>query len=307
MSSKTLAVIGATGLFGKSISLAPLKLGHKVIAVTRSISDKAAIAAELEKAGAHVTSYPSDTRAFIAFVVSDGRKHHVDTVICAVNGAVIKAVEGHIINAAVKSGIVTRFCPDEFGVHTGAIPWGLAELFDDKKEKLELLHRSGLQWTAIFVGALFDYFLPSLKSGGGVVKTFGNKDAVFFANSLQDIGMMIALASVDERTVNKYVQFQVNSTTQSKNLEMVREIWPKHDFPERHLDEAELIRLMRDDKNNRFWFVVYAIYCLGRMNNLDFPATILGNEILPADYSITSIRECLLSPSFVFPDGVPEN
>ncbi|KAF4679662.1 Leucoanthocyanidin reductase, partial [Perkinsus olseni] len=203
------------------------------------------------------------------------RENHVDTVICAVNGAAIKAVEGHIINAAVKR----------------AIPWGLAELFDDKKETLELLHKSGLQWTAIFV----------------VVKTFGNKDAVFFANSLQDIGMMIALASVDERTVNKYVQFQVNSTTQSKNLEMVREIWPKHDFPERHLDEAELIRLMRDDKNNRFWFVVYAIYCLGRMNNLDFPATILGNEILPADYSITSIRECLLSPSFVFPDGVPEN
>ncbi|KAF4689462.1 Leucoanthocyanidin reductase [Perkinsus olseni] len=172
MSSKTLAVIGATGLFGKSISLAPLKLGHKVIAVTRSVSDKAAIAAELEKAGAHMVEVPDQTDE--DGLASVFREHHVDTVICAVNGAAIKAVEEHIINAAVESGIVTRFCPDEFGVHTGAIPWGLAELFDDKKETLELLHKSGLQWTAIFVGALFDYFLPSLKNGGGVVKTFGN-------------------------------------------------------------------------------------------------------------------------------------
>lgn len=55
MSQKTVAVVGATGLFGKSISLALLELGHKVIAITRSISSKEDIIKELEKAGAKVS------------------------------------------------------------------------------------------------------------------------------------------------------------------------------------------------------------------------------------------------------------
>ncbi|KAF4657209.1 Leucoanthocyanidin reductase [Perkinsus olseni] len=288
MSSKTVAVIGATGLIGKSISLALLRLGHKVIAVTRSISSKEVIAKELENAGAKVVEVPNQNdEAALATVF---RKNQVDTVICAIHGSapVIRDVEGHIINAAVKSGTVERFCPDEFGVHTGAIPWGLADLFDAKKEMQELVRKSGLKWTA---------------SGRGFVVTFGDRDALFFTNSLQDIGMMIARASTDERTINKYVQFQVNPTTQAKNLEMVRKIWPKTDFPERHIDEAELIRLMRDESDNDLWVILYAIFCMGRMDCLDFPETMLGDGIFPADYKFTTIEECLSDSAFVFPDS----
>ncbi|KAF4691437.1 Leucoanthocyanidin reductase [Perkinsus olseni] len=233
------------------------------------------------------------------------RENQVDTVICAMHGSapVIRDVEGHIINAVVKSGTVERFCPDESGVHTGAIPWGLADLFDAKKEMQGLVRKSGLKWTSILVGALFDYFAPSLKNGGGAITKFGNQDALFFTNSLQDIGMMVARAATDERTINKYVQFQVNPTTQAKNLEMVRKIWPKTDFPERHVDEAELIRLMRDESDNDLWVILYAIFCMGRMDCLDFPETMLGNGIFPADYKFTTIEECLSDPSFVFPDS----
>ncbi|KAF4660807.1 Leucoanthocyanidin reductase [Perkinsus olseni] len=242
MSSKTVAVIGATGLIGKSISLALLRLGHKVIAVTRSISSKEVIAKELENAGAKVVEVPNQNdEAALATVF---RKNQVDTVICAIHGSapVIRDVEGHIINAAVKSG-------------------------------------------------------------RGFVVTFGDRDALFFTNSLQDIGMMIARASTDERTINKYVQFQVNPTTQAKNLEMVRKIWPKTDFPERHIDEAELIRLMRDESDNDLWVILYAIFCMGRMDCLDFPETMLGDGIFPADYKFTTIEECLSDSAFVFPDS----
>ncbi|KAF4702004.1 Leucoanthocyanidin reductase [Perkinsus olseni] len=303
MSSKTVAVIGATGLTGKSISLAVLRLGYKVIAVTRSVSSKEVIAKELENAGAKVVEVSNQKDE--AALATAFRENQVDTVICAMHGSapVIRDVEGRIINAAVKSGTVERFCPDEFGVHTGAIPWGLADLFDAKKEMQELIRKSGLKWTAVFVGGVFPYLAPSLKSGRGFVVTFGDRDALFFTNSLQDIGMMIARAATDERTINKYVQFQVNPTTQAKNLEMVRKIWPKTDFPERHIDEAELIRLMRDESDNDLWVNLYAIFCMGRMDCLDFPETMLGDGIFPADYKFTTIEECLSDSAFVFPDS----
>lgn len=231
------------------------------------------------------------------------RDNKVDTVICAMHGsaAVIRDVEGHVINAAVKSGTVERLCPDEFGVHTGAIPWGLADLFDAKKEMQELVAKSGLQWTSILNGGLFGYFLPSLKNGGALM-SFGDKHALFFTSSLEDLGKMIAHAATDDRTINKYVQFQINPTTQAKNIELVRELWPKEDFPEKHIDEATLINLMRAEKENDLWVILYSIFCMGGMNKLDFPDTISGNSILPADYNFTSIKKCLSDPSFVFAD-----
>ncbi|KAF4648078.1 Leucoanthocyanidin reductase, partial [Perkinsus chesapeaki] len=52
MSSKTVAVVGATGVFGKEISLSLLKLGHKVVALTRSSNGKRYIVQNLARAGA---------------------------------------------------------------------------------------------------------------------------------------------------------------------------------------------------------------------------------------------------------------
>ncbi|KAF4665506.1 Leucoanthocyanidin reductase [Perkinsus chesapeaki] len=303
MPTHTVAVIGATGMFGKEISLSLLKLGNAVIAFTRSITDKKSVIQQLECAGAKVVEVPDLTDE--ASVATAFRDNKVDTVICAMHGTapVIENVEGHIINAAVKSGTVQRFCPDEFGVHTGAIPWGMCKLFDVKKGMQERVRKSGMKWTCIFMGGLFPYFLPSLKYGRGVIESYGNMDAVFYNNYVGDAGLMIAKAATDDRTVNKYVQFQVNPSTQAKNLARVRKLYPDHEFPEKHFDEAELIRLMRDDGDNEKWAVQYAIFCMGRMNCVDFPNTMLGNTIMPSDYKYTTIEECLSDPSFVFPDN----
>ncbi|KAF4654404.1 Leucoanthocyanidin reductase [Perkinsus chesapeaki] len=210
MSSKGVAVVGATGLFGKEISLSLLKFGHKVAAFTRNIDDKKSIIEELQKAGATVVEIPDYTDE--TAVANAFRGHKVDTVICAASGTahILKDVQGHIIDAAVKSGTVERFCPDEFGLHTGATPWGISEMIDAKKEMQEKVRNSGLKWTCILVAGLFSYFLPSLKRKGGFVESYGNVDVISHNNSLEDAGLMIALAATDDRTVNKNVQFQYN-------------------------------------------------------------------------------------------------
>ncbi|KAF4653462.1 Leucoanthocyanidin reductase [Perkinsus chesapeaki] len=301
MPSHTVAVIGATGMFGKEISLSLLKLGNAVIAFTRSITDKKSVIQQLECAGAKVVEVPDLTDE--ASVATAFRDNKVDTVICAMHGtaAVIENVEGHIINAAVKSGTVQRFCPDEFGVHTGAMPWGWCDLIDAKKKIQEQVRSSGMAWTCVFVGGVTPFFAPSLKNGRGAIETYGNRDAVFYTNSIEDAALMIAKAATDDRTVNKYVQFQVNPSTQAKNLARVRKLYPVHEFPEKHFDEAELIRLMRDEKNNERQVVQYAIFCMDRMNCLAYPDTMLGNTIMPIDYQYTTMDKYLANPLFVFP------
>ncbi|KAF4649075.1 Leucoanthocyanidin reductase [Perkinsus chesapeaki] len=232
------------------------------------------------------------------------RHNKVDTIISAILGTApnLKHVGGHLIDAAVKSGTVERFCPNSFGIHIGAIPWGISKMVDAKKEMQEKVRDSGMKWTNILVGGLFSYFLPSLRNGHGSVGSFDHIDTVFHSNSVEDAGLMIALAATDDRTVNKYVQFQYNPSTQSKNLALVKRLWPNHEFPEKHLDEFELIRLMHEDSDNDIWGVLYAVFCMGRTNCADFRGTILGNTIMPSDFKCTTIEECLSDPSFVFLD-----
>ncbi|KAF4648570.1 Leucoanthocyanidin reductase, partial [Perkinsus chesapeaki] len=136
----------------------------------------------------------------------------------------------------------------------------------------------------------------------GFVESYGNVDVIFHSNSVEDAGLMIALAATDDRTVNKYVQFQYNPSTQSKNLALVKRLWPNHEFPEKHVDESELIRLMHEDKDNLLWGVLYAFFCMGRTNCADFRGTMLGNTIMPSDFKCATIEECLSDHSFVFSD-----
>jgi NmrA-like family len=73
------------------------------------------------------------------------------------NATIVAELAPRILQPAVAAG-VRRFVPDEFGVHTKGLAYRVGTLFDAKKTFQETLWTSGLEWTLIFTGGIFDYF-----------------------------------------------------------------------------------------------------------------------------------------------------
>jgi hypothetical protein len=61
---------------------------------------------------------------------------------------------------------------------------------------------SKMEWTLMFTGGIFDYFLPNLRFFEQIT-TFGDVHCTFPAHALADIAAVSALTIADSRTVNK--------------------------------------------------------------------------------------------------------
>ena len=99
--------------------------------------------------------------------------------------------------------------PYEFGTHSKGLAEGVGTLFDAKKVFQRRLMKSKMEWTLIFMGGIFDYFLPNLRFFERIT-TFGDVHCTFPMHALADIAAVSALAVTDSRTVNKAVQMYAN-------------------------------------------------------------------------------------------------
>ena len=307
-SLQRVAVIGATGQVGKVLSHALLNLGHEVLAISRGQSaGNGAALQELASRGAEI--------AFLEDLANVERLSEllsgcdVAAVTLRVNARLVPELEPPILEAARRAK-VRRFVPDEFGVHTKALAYGVGTIFDAKKRFHEAVIASGLEWTLIYPGGFFDYFLPNLRFFERIT-TFGNLDCTFPTHALEDIGAIAAHAITDPRTARKAVQLHANVVTQRELLQKLRQFWPDYPFEFEHVSSEEIIYLKDHadplkisakagaEPDRERHGINYAIYVLGQFAALHDPDTVNAQELYP-DYLYRKPEEALIDARFVF-------
>lgn len=304
---QTIAVIGATGQVGSQTVRTLLKLGHNVIAITRNLqSDLSGKLKEFKDNGAHiaeVTDMQDKTQIMAAI-------KGADTLICCAPGdqTVITELEPIWLEAAIASG-VKRFVPTEFGCHTRGVDYGDGILFDYKKDLHEKIFKSGIGWTFIYTGGIFDYFLPNLRFFNKIT-TFGNMELPIYAHEIKDIGQIIAMAITDDRTMNRCVQMDFNVLTQLEMIDLLKEHHPNHAFEYEHFSSEYITeqRLIANDDvsakkgaetDRERWGINYVIYVIGKLANFT-DETIKASELFP-DYRVRKTpAQAIANPEFIF-------
>jgi uncharacterized protein YbjT (DUF2867 family) len=302
------AVCGASGQMGIPLTKALLGLGHFVLAISRSPESHPKVA-ELVSHGARafqIDEYENHRALAQAFA-----ENQIDTVVVVIQGStdIIRVVEPLILKAAQQSGTVKRFVPNEFGVHTLGIDYGLCVLFDAKKDFHKLLFDSGLEWTLIYGGGYFDYFLPNFRLFKKIT-TFGDLNVKFPTHDVPDIAQITARAVTDSRTANHAVQIAHNVVTQAECLDMLRENWPDCQFDVDHISSEYIIEQKdhagdevtakggKETDRERFG-INYVIYVLGKLFDLKNELTLNADDLYP-DYKFRTPAEAYADKDFVF-------
>lgn len=287
-----IVVIGATGLLGSKIAEAALIQEHAVILITRARTAKNEAQLDLfsnlgaEIAIASVTDLHTMTE----------RLQGVDAVVCAVAGEVeaIRSIEYPLLSAA-KAAKVKRFIPNEFGLDTLRLPMGTGAIFDEKKRFQQAIKDSGVAYTIVFNGGIFDYFLPNLREEPAIM-TFGDRlDLPFYTHAREDIGAITVRAALDDRCKNQYVHLKYNLVTQSETHEILQANYPDYDFPRGYMSNEEIMDGTHEVKT--------AVWIEGHCGKAD-PACLDPAELYP-DHRHISVSDALSNPRFVFGDRLP--
>ncbi|MDD2320068.1 MAG: NmrA family NAD(P)-binding protein [Geobacteraceae bacterium] len=306
-----IAVVGATGQVGMALCRGLHRLGHEVLAVSRGRSESNRQQLEaLETLGISPVFQPDLKNIDRMAAILSGCD--VAVVALRANARLVRELEPPILEAA-RLAQVRRFVPDEFGTHTKALEYGVGTLFDAKKEFQERVFASGLEWTLVFPGGIFDYFLPNLRLFERIT-TFGNLQCTFPTHSIEDIGTISARIVTDPRTANKAVQLYANVVTQEQLVNELKRIWPDYSFEVEHVPTETILYLKEhgdparvsakggSEPDRERHGINYATYVLCRLACLDDPDTLNANDLYP-DHVYQKPEQALADPQFVF--GTP--
>jgi uncharacterized protein YbjT (DUF2867 family) len=285
-----------------------LRLGHQTLAVSRAPSDDNRFRLDaLQAAGADLVF-----QADLGDVESLGLAlMGCETVVVAIraNAQIIQELEPLILQASEAAG-VRRFVPDEFGTHSKGLAEGVGTLFDAKKVLQRRLMAGKLEWTLMFTGGIFDYFLPNLRFFEQIT-TFGDVHCTFPAHALADIAAVSALAITDFRTVNKAVQMYANVVTQAQLVGTLQRLWPKHHFEPVHVSSETILELKEHgdlhkvsakagaEPDRERHGINYANFVLGQMACLADPDTLNANDLYPS-HPYVRPAHALADAGFVF-------
>lgn len=303
-----IAVIGATGQVGMVLSKELKRLGHAVLAISRCRStgnrDQLDV---LESLGIQF-HFQQDLKD-VTQLASALSGYDVVVVALRANAQLVQELGPPILKAAVLAK-ARRFVPDEFGTHTKALDYGVGTLFDAKKKFQEQVFVSGLEWTLVFPGGIFDYFLPNLRLFEKIT-TFGDLNCMFPTHSILDIGAISARVVTDPRTANKAVQMYANVVNQEQLVRELKRIWPNYPFEFEHISSETIIYLKDHGDPDRISAkggaepdrerhgINYATYVLCRLACLDDPDTLNASDLYP-DYVFQKPELTLADPKFVF-------
>jgi uncharacterized protein YbjT (DUF2867 family) len=308
--SVRIAVVGATGQVGFPLAQSLTNAGHDVTAISRIRTAQNGRKLDLlTDAGVSLAFCEDYTDTDAMIEIFQGH----DTVVVAtrMNTAIAGEVGGHIIDAAAAAG-VTRFVPDEFGTHTLALEYGCGTLFDVKKKTQERVIASGMNYTLMFTGGFFDYFLPNLRLFDRIT-TFGDLSIQFATHDISDIAEISARSVVDSRTVNKAVQIHGNVVTQTEVVEILRDCWPDYGFEYEHVTTEDIIyqKEHADPKlvsakggaepDRERAGINYTIWVLGRLSAPNHENTLNASHLFP-DYVYKKPEDVLCDRNFVFGD-----
>jgi len=212
-----------------------------------------------------------------------------EAVICAMGEAAIYGqVEYRILEAALNAG-VKRFIPNEFGLDTLRLPRGTGRLFDEKQKFQQALKESGMHFTIVFNGGIFDFFLPNLRFYDAIT-TFGNDfDVPYYTHSRTDLAAITIRAAVDSRCENQYIHLKHNLVTQRQVLELLEKNFPGNEFPRAHVTQEEILDGTHEVKA--------AIWINGHAGKSD-PRSLDPSDLFP-DYNFEVVGDALSNRGFV--------
>ncbi len=280
----TFAIVGATGLIGEPIAKAILRLGHTARVITRGRTpSNATTLDQLQQSGAEIHCGAPDDIPWMTKTLTG-----CDAVICAMGeGAIYGQVEYAILEAALAAG-VKRFVPNEFGLDTLRLPMGTGALFDEKKKFQARLRSSGMPFTVIFNGGIFDFILPNLRFYEGIT-TFGNDlDVPYYTHSREDIATLTVKAALDVRCINQFVHLTETRTTQRAVLGMLEHLYPENDFPKAHMSYEAICDGTHEVKK--------AIWIDGHAGELD-PRCLEAGELFP-EHTFVTVEQALRDKGF---------
>ena len=130
----------------------------------------------------------------------------VDVVVSAVgNNKTTVPGQKNAIDAAKQQG-VKRFIPSDFSVDYRKLDYGDNDNLDMRKQVLEHLTASGLEYTLILNGAFMDIiptpFMPQFDLENGIFKYWGDGETLVDMTTTEDTAKYVAEAVSDTELVN---------------------------------------------------------------------------------------------------------
>ena len=170
-----------------------------------------------------------------------------------------------------------------------------------------------MDYTLIFTGGFFDYFLPNLRLFDKIT-TFGDLSVSFATHDINDIAAVAARSVVDDRTINKAVQIYANVVMQTEVVDILRNCWPNHEFQYEHISPEEIAHRREHadpttvsakggaESDRERAGINYTIWVLGRLSAPEHENTLNASDLYP-DYVYRKPVEVLCDSEFVFGDG----
>ncbi|PIA94114.1 hypothetical protein CB0940_08062 [Cercospora beticola] len=257
MAYQNIAIAGATGSLGPSITRALIDAGFNVTAL--SLSGK-------------TDSLPTQIKT----VKVDCSSHEALVKILTGHDALISLIptpweQPALVDAAIAAG-VKFFIPSEFGAditgnaHAAALP-----LAKGKPETLDYLrsHRDQISYVSIVTGLFFDWalqnsFLASLE--GGLTRVFDGGDLPVATTTYADIAKTIVAALENpEAFKNRPVYLRSATVTQNQLLAIAQKKKPGVQFEREDVRTADIERdaserLAKGDMSAMLGFVAAAVF-----------------------------------------------
>lgn len=314
MSKQKVAVIGATGQFGKPLSINLAKEGAEVLAISRAKTERNTTSlAMLTAAGCQLGYCPDPTDEKALATLLEG----CDSVVMVTKATPDKMVahDSLYLNAAKLAG-AKRFIPNEFGAHTLGMRRGLSALFDAKKDMHDKIAEAGLEKTLIYPGLNMDYCLPNFRFWHQIT-TFGDVDLKLTTHHIDDIGVLSAKIILDERTTGKAVQLYHNRLTQIEMIDLLKKNFPDDDLSVNHISTESILHDMKngtDEVTGKAGVetdleraqINYVCYVSGEVTNIENEETLNGSDLYP-EFTYRTPEEMLADRAFVFGEDPPEH
>ena len=281
----TITIVGATGLIGYPLTEEALNRGYecRLVSRSRSVSNSESLDHSESQGGKIYHGDPGDV-SWMETVLAGS-----EAVICAMGeSGIYGQVEYAILEAALNAG-VKRFIPNEFGLDTLRLPPGTGKLFDEKQKFQQALKESGMPFTIVFNGGIFDFFLPNLLFYDAIT-TFGNDfDVPYYTHSRTDLAAITIRAAFDLRCENQYLHLKHNLVTQRQVLELLEKNFPGNEFPRVHMPQEEILDGTHEIKA--------AIWINGHAGKSD-PLSLNPSALFP-DYTFEVVDDTLSRGGFV--------
>ncbi len=248
---QTVLVIGSTGMLGTKIVNALLNKGEaQVRAMIRSGSyDKHQQNIEAMKTGGAEVVEGDLMKPDTLLPICEG----VDVVVSAVgNNKTTVPGQKNAIDAAKQQG-VKRFIPSDYSVDYRKLDYGDNDNLDMRKEVLEYLQDSGLEYTLILNGAFMDIittpFMPQFDLDNSVFKYWGDEETLVDMTTTEDTAKYVAEAVSDRELVNTALEVAGEVLTM-RQLKAAYEKGTGKQLEMQHLGTVEKLKSWIEDKKS---------------------------------------------------------